>query len=65
MLVVPHIQKLLDDANLREIARRTGVPYSTLNRFMRTNAISPSPAFNTVKALSDYLEARARDTLHD
>lgn len=53
MLTIEQIKELLVDANLRRVAELSGVHEATIYRFMRENT---NPSYQTVKALSDYLE---------
>lgn len=47
------IRKQLQDANLAKVARKAGLSPATVYRFMQQDS---KPLYETVKALSDYLE---------
>ncbi len=52
MMTLEQIREALEDRNLAEVARRTGVSRDTLYRIA---AGVGSPSYETLKALSDYL----------
>ena len=54
MLTVEQIKKRLEHANLFKVAEAAGVHPATVYRFMKDDA---KPLYETVKALSDYLES--------
>lgn len=54
MLTREEILDRLADRNLSEVARRTNLPIATVWRFVKIEDYNT--AYNTVKALSDYLE---------
>lgn len=56
MLTVEQIKKRLQDANLKRVAENAGVHPATVYRFMQEDS---KPLYETVKALSDYLELQA------
>lgn len=53
MLTVEQIKKRLEHANLFKVAEAAGVHPATVYRLMREDG---KPLYETVKALSDYLE---------
>jgi len=56
MLSPDEIKEKLEDRNLMEVSRRSGVAYMRIyNLVKRGNA----PSYNTVKVLSDYLQVQA------
>jgi len=56
MLTPTDIKDKLEDRNLMEVSRRSGVPYMKIyNLIKRGN----EPTYATVKALSDYLQGSA------
>ena len=59
MLEIEEIRKRLGDRNLAKVARKTGLNYQTVFYFCRNK--TSEPAYSTIKALSDYLEAPTRD----
>ena len=52
MLTPVDIKQRLEDRNLMEVSRRSGVPYMKIYNLIRRGS---EPAYTTVKALSDYL----------
>lgn len=58
MMTVEQIRRRLADANLKRVAERAGLHPATVYRFMREDS---KPLYETVKALSDYLEGRNND----
>jgi hypothetical protein len=56
MMTVEQIRKRLEDANLKRVAENAGVHPATLYRLMNEDS---KPLYETVKALSDYLEGQA------
>lgn len=52
MLTPVDIKQKLEDRNLMEVSRRSGVPYMKIYNLIRRNN---EPSYSTVKALSDYL----------
>jgi len=56
MLTPLEIKDRLEDRNLMEVSRRSGVPYMKIyNLIKRGN----EPTYTTVKALSDYLQVQS------
>ena len=53
MLNLADIIKKLEDRNLREVSRRTGVGYNNLHGIAKGTRTNPS--YLVLKALSDYL----------
>jgi predicted transcriptional regulator len=56
MMTVEQIRKRLEDANLKRVAENAGVHPATVYRLMNEDS---KPLYETVKALSDYLEGQA------
>jgi len=56
MMTVEQIKRRLEDANLKRVAENAGVHPATLYRLMQEDS---KPLYETVKALSDYLEGQA------
>lgn len=56
MLTLDEILKKLEDRNRMEVARRVGIPYSTLSAIASKRATDPH--YSTLKKLSDYLEGK-------
>ena len=54
MLNLCEIKKLLEDRNLKEISRRTGIGYSNLYGIVNGSRLNPT--YSVIKPLSDYLE---------
>ena len=48
------IRSLLDGKNLFEISRQSGVSYNTIRAIASGGEVNPT--YNTMKAISDYLE---------
>ena len=59
MLALEKIQELLQDRNLSEVSRRTGLSTPTIWRI--ANGQSGNVGYETVKRLSDYLEKKPGD----
>jgi DNA invertase Pin-like site-specific DNA recombinase len=57
MLNLEQIITLLQDRNLSEVCRRTGLNYITVWRISNEGARA-NPNYDTVKKLSDYLEKK-------
>jgi transcriptional regulator with XRE-family HTH domain len=56
MLMTPtQVRTALRDRNLSEVARRTGVPYRTMQRY--ANSDVKRPDVETLQLLTDYLMA--------
>ena len=55
MLTVEQIKHKLKDSNLKRVAENSGVHSATIYRFMNEKS---KPLYETVKALSDYLEGK-------
>ena len=55
MLTVEQIKHKLKDSNLKRVAENSGVHSATIYRFMNEKS---RPLYETVKALSDYLEGK-------
>ncbi len=53
MMTTNQLEQKLSDRNLKEISRRTGVPYGKIIRFLKGN----SPSYDTMKKLTEYFEA--------
>lgn len=58
MLTVEQIRKRLQDANLKRVAENAGIHPATVYRLMQDDS---KPLYETVKALSDYLEVQSND----
>lgn len=56
MLPIDKIRNLLQDIQIGKVTAATGLHYSTI-RDLRDNP-DANPSYRTVKAVSDYLEAR-------
>lgn len=56
MMTLESIRKALNDRRLVMVAKATGLHYNTL-RDIRDNPAT-NPTYQTMKALSDYLEAK-------
>lgn len=59
MMTPEQIKAELADRNLKKVAEASGVSPATLYRFMSSGA---RPTYETVKALSDYLENKNNDS---
>ena len=59
MLTLEKIQELLQDRNLSEVSRRTGLSTPTIWRIANNQA--GNVGYETVKKLSDYLEKKPGD----
>jgi transcriptional regulator NrdR family protein len=57
MLTVEQIKERLQDANLKRVAENAGIHPASVYRLMQ----DAKPMYETVKALSDYLEAKAQN----
>lgn len=55
MMTAEQIRAALADRNLYRVAKSAGVSPASVYRFMKEES---SPLYETVKALSDYLEAQ-------
>jgi len=53
MLTPSEIKMQLEDRNLMEVSRRSGVGYTQIYGLMKRGS---EPAYKTIKALSDYLQ---------
>jgi DNA invertase Pin-like site-specific DNA recombinase len=60
MLDLKQIITILQDRNLSEVCRRTGLNYITVWRISNEGKIT-NPNYETVKKLSDYLEKKPGD----
>lgn len=60
MLNLENIRKLLEDRNLREVSRRTGVGYNNL--YAIANGSRTNPSYLVLKSLSDYLESKVQES---
>ena len=49
-------EALRKDRNLKEVSRRTGISYGTIWHLAK--GLQTNPSYETVKALSDYLEQK-------
>jgi predicted transcriptional regulator len=58
MMTLEKIREALDDRNLKLVSERSGVPYQVLLRIKKGE--TQNPAYNTTKALSDYLEGKEK-----
>jgi DNA-binding phage protein len=58
MMTIEQIKDRLRDANLKRVAKNAGIHPATVYRFMQEDS---KPLYETVKALSDYLEGRNND----
>lgn len=56
MLTLEQIRKHLEDRNLSEVSRRTGVGYANLHAIY--TGVRRNPTYQVLKALSDYLEPK-------
>ena len=56
MLTLDQIRHHLSDRRLSKVAEATGLHYQTVRKVANDKAITPD--YQTVKALSDYLEAQ-------
>ena len=56
MMTIEQIKVRLEDANLKRVAENAGVHPAMIYRFMQQQS---QPLYETVKALSDYLEKNA------
>ena len=54
MLTLDQIRKQLEDKNLREVSRRTGIGYANLHGI--ASGLRCNPTYSVLKPLSDYLE---------
>jgi len=57
MLTLETIIELLQDSRISAVSRKTGLHYNTIRAVRDGRATSPSYA--TIKALSDYFQARS------
>lgn len=55
-MTIEEIRDRLKDRNLKAVSDATGIPYYTVQRFAAGTSVRP--AYETVKALQDYLGAR-------
>jgi DNA-binding phage protein len=55
MMTADQVRDALKDRNIQKVADGSGVAAATIYRFMQP---ASRPAYETVKALSDYIEAR-------
>jgi DNA-binding phage protein len=55
MMTPDEVRSALQDRNLQKVAEASKVSPATIYRFMQS---SSRPTYETVKALSDYLESR-------
>lgn len=56
MLTLEQIKDALQDRNLREVSRRTGIGYNNLYGIARGDRNNPT--YSVLKPLSDYLEGK-------
>ena len=56
MMTIPAIVEALQDRNLKVVAEKTGLAYSTILRVKRGTHINIS--YKTIEVLSDYLEGK-------
>jgi DNA-binding phage protein len=56
MMTLEQVREALADRNLAEVSRRTGISYFKIWRIMNTQG---EPSYQTVEALSAYLEGVA------
>jgi predicted transcriptional regulator len=59
MLTLEQIRDSLDDKNLAEVGRKTGVTRAYLAAIR--GGLRVNPSYSVVKKLSDYLEAKANE----
>ena len=59
MMTVEQIKTRLEDANLKRVAENAGVHPATVYRFMQEDS---NPLYETVRALSEYLQNK--ETAH-
>jgi predicted transcriptional regulator len=52
MLTIPEIREMLVDRNLKEVSRRSGVPYMTIYRLVNGGR---EPRYESAKRLVEYL----------
>lgn len=57
MMTLQEIRGALQDRNLRAVSRTCGLHYNVV--YGAAKGLTPNPSYETVKALSDYLEAKA------
>ena len=55
MKTLEEIKRQLEDSKLKTVADKTGVHYNAIYRLMNGQT---NPSYETVKKLSDYLEAK-------
>lgn len=55
MLTIEEIKNRLHDRNIKAVAKAVGVSRQTISNIK--NGKNTTPAYQTVKAISDYLEA--------
>ncbi len=63
MLALDEIQKRLQDRNLAVVARKTGLAHMTVWKVKA--AKQENFAYDTIKRLSDYLEACEESEIHN
>lgn len=56
MLTPVEIKDRLEDRNLMEVSRRSGVPYMKIYSLVKRGS---EPAYSTIKTLSDYLQVQS------
>lgn len=56
MLTIEQIREELQDRRLQMVAKGAGLTYPTVQKIRDGNAVKPS--YETIKALSDYLEGK-------
>lgn len=57
MLEIEKIVSKLQDRNLKEVSRRTGIPYTSLSEIAR--GVRTNPTYKILKPLCDYLEGKS------
>lgn len=57
MLTLNQIRSMLEDKNVRKVAKACGLHENTVYSLMR----SDNPRYSTVKALSDYFEKKQKE----
>lgn len=61
MMTQEQVVLALQDRNLKTVSAGCGLAYNTVYRV--ATGLSTDPAYDTIKALSDYLERKAAETL--
>ena len=56
MLSIGNIRYLLQQSNMREVAKDTGIAYSTLSNL--SSGINNNPTYNVIATLTKYFEVK-------